>query len=185
MKGKLLVFVLVAALLGGGGYWHFGSQTPDTAPTSEQIKLVAVTNGCSGAGCNGRNPSGLCDDGITVASQNVTDGLLELRYSRSCKANWGRYTPYWNTAWGYTAMNIILHPTVSVWNPGGSSYGSAHTDDTWHQFGSSWSQMVDGTKKACTGTWLRYSGEGWVTGVHRSDPPTGWDDKVWQWGPCY
>ncbi len=54
----------------------------------------ATTNGCYGASCNGRDPSGLCDDGVTVAAMHVNMGMLELRYSPSCKSNWGRYTPY-------------------------------------------------------------------------------------------
>ncbi len=156
-------------------------------PTSSlQIALVANTSGCYGASCHSKNPSRLCDDGITVASKAVVDGMLELRYSPSCKSNWGRYTPYWNTATGYTATGTTLHARVTAWNPNGPSVNSAHSDTTWYQFGTSWSQMVDGTKAACTGVELRYSGEEWKSGqTYHNNPPTGWDDKLWQWGPCY
>lgn len=58
----------------------------------------AATGGCYGAGCNGLNPMGRCNsDAITVRSIPVQDGILDLRYSPSCKANWGRYNPYWRS----------------------------------------------------------------------------------------
>ena len=75
--------------------------------------------------------------------------MLELRYSRSCVSNWGRYTPYARTASTYAASRIGIYARVTVWNPGRSSYGTAnHANDT---YGSSWSQMVDGRITACTG----------------------------------
>lgn len=184
MRRIFVAITVVLLLLTGGGYWYSQSNISEGNPTTEQIELVAVTSGCHGASCNGQNPTGTCDDGITVATRDVRDGILELRYSPSCESNWGRYTPYWNTAWGYTASDIILTPRVTAWSPGGKSVDAANIDNTWHQFGSSWSQMVDGTKETCTGVELTYSGEGWKSnGV---EAPTGWEDeKVWQWGPCY
>lgn len=132
----------------------------------------AATGGCYGSGCNGRNPAGLCDDGITVASKAVTDGLLELRYSPSCKANWGRYTPWWNTAWGYYSSGVQIHARVTAWNPGGPSYGTAHHNDSISPYGSSWSQMVDGTKTACTGVEIVHYHADW------------YQSQGWNWGPC-
>ncbi len=154
---------------------------------SPNITLAASTSGCYEASCNGRDPAGVCDDGITVASQAIVDGMLELRYSPSCKANWGRYTPYRQNAYSYSIIEkIVLHAHVTAWNPGEASVNSAHNDTSMLQFGSSWSQMVDGTKAACAGVELSYSGEGWTSGqTYHSNPPTGWDDKVWQSGPCY
>jgi hypothetical protein len=137
----------------------------------------ARTAGCYGAGCNGKNPSGLCDDGITVASKAVTDGILELRYSRSCKSNWGRYTPYWRTVVGYSSANppngTGIYARVTAWNPGKQSYGSAHSADI-NPFASSWSQMTDGGPTACTGVEVVHM---YGNGDNQS--------QGWTWGPCY
>lgn len=53
-------------------------------PLVMSVPASATTGGCSGAGCNGQDPSGKCDDGVTVAAMAVKDGMLELRYSSSC-----------------------------------------------------------------------------------------------------
>jgi hypothetical protein len=182
MRRTFVVALAVLLLAVGVAVGDSRRSQPTNSP---EIALAAKKSGCYGASCTGKNPTGLCDDGITVASKAVVDGVLELRYSRSCKANWGRYTPYRQNAYGYTLSKIVIHARVTAWNPGAPSVNSAHTDTSITQFGTSWSQMVDGTKAACTGVELSYSGEGWQTGVHHSDPPTGWDDKVWQWGLCY
>ncbi len=134
----------------------------------------AATGGCYGASCNGRDPSGLCDDGVTVATTTVAEGLLELRYSPSCGANWGRYTPWQPNAYGYFLQGKGIYARVTVWNPGSPSYGTAHHDMTWNNFGSSWSQMADGTKMACTGV------EVVITGDKGDYDSQGWDE-----GPCY
>src|SRR5476649_1249641 len=59
----------------------------------------AATHGCYGASCTGLDPTGRCDsDAYTVASiainadNGVYLGQLDLRYSPSCAANWGRFT---------------------------------------------------------------------------------------------
>ena len=135
----------------------------------------AATGGCYGASCNGLNPSDRCDgDARTVAAKAVKDGMLELRWSPSCVANWGRYTPYDRTATTYAKMGIVLYARVTTWNSGKPSVGTAY--HALGVYGSSWSQMVDGRTTACTGVEVRTS---------KDDPPPGWEDSVWNWGPCY
>src|SRR3712207_3701458 len=68
---------------------------------------------CYGAACDGFNPAQFgCDaDGTTVRSLDVPGGTIQLRYSRSCAANWARAT---YGGWGY------IEPYV--WNPNSRSY---------------------------------------------------------------
>lgn len=116
----------------------------------------ASSTACYAAGCNGLDPKGRCDsDAITVASKAVTEGQLDLRYSKTCAANWGRYTP--NTFHAQYLFFVVqkgIDARVTAWNPDESSYGRAH--QSFAIAGSSWSQMVDGTKKACVGVGITY-----------------------------
>lgn len=149
MRTKLLALALMLALVGGDLWFYKVNQSPTAkpTPTSEQITLIANTGGCYGASCNGKNPSDYCTDGITVAARPVTDGLLELRYSRSCKANWGRYTPWGRNGISGFFLTKGIYARVTAWNPGGPSYTTAHHDMSADSSGSSWSQMVDGQRK--------------------------------------
>lgn len=171
MRTKLLALVLVLALVGGSLWFYKTNQSIAAQPTSEQITLAANTGGCYGASCNGKDPSNYCTDGITVAAMSVTDGILELRYSPSCKANWGRYTPYWRDVGRLASQKQSIYARVTVWNPGGPSYGVAHTPID--PISSAWSEMADGTRTACTGVEIVYAGE---DGDHES--------QGWTWGPC-
>lgn len=67
--------------------------------------LVVVTPaaavGCSGTGCNGQDPEvmGCAADAFTMASAPIHDaynntnvGTVDIRYSPTCKTNWGRAT---------------------------------------------------------------------------------------------
>ncbi|MFE1285831.1 DUF2690 domain-containing protein [Streptomyces sp. NPDC058751] len=48
---------------------------------------------CSGSSCDGKNPSTYCqDDAETVKSVTLGQATLQLRYSASCRAAWGRIT---------------------------------------------------------------------------------------------
>lgn len=133
----------------------------------------ARTGGCYGASCKGLNPSGLCDDGITIASVGVKDGALDMRYSRSCAANWGRYTPYARNAGSKGLLGGTgIYARVTVWNPGGPSYGLAYSAPGIT--GSSWSQMTDGRFRACTGVEVVY-----VLGLGN------YESQGWAWGPCH
>jgi len=152
----------------------------------------AATGGCYGASCNGLDPTGRCDgDAVTVASKDIGSGVIELRYSKSCAANWGRYLSYRNFF-----QTVHTRPRVTSWNPGGHSYRQAHLGTELFSESSNWSQMVDGTKEACTGVGIESSGDTWTGGATKprtdtspeavdDDPPTGWADEVWHWGPCY
>lgn len=146
---------------------------------------MAATGGCYGSECAGLDPAGMCDgDAITVASQAITTyhgyaGQLELRYSPSCAANWGRFAP----ARGATeAARVLLGAPVpafgrvTVWNPNGHSQGWAQRA-SW-PWESDWTNMVDGTIKACTGVEVFYS-----TG--RGSGGSGSEATGWNWGPCF
>lgn len=158
LRGTLLSILLVLGVMVGA--------------LTTTVPARATTGGCYGASCNGQDPSGRCDDGITVAAMGVTYGMLELRYSPSCKSNWGRYTPYGKDAAGWFAQRTGIWVRVTTWNPGGPSYQTAH-----HSLalvaGSSWSQMTDGRPTACTGV-----------EVYLSKPNGNIESQGWNWGPC-
>lgn len=152
--------------------------------------------GCYGASCNGLDPMGRCDsDAITVGAMHVSGGMLELRYSPSCAANWGRHTAYRREVGG-----LKDHIRITAWNPGKNSYETAHRSE-WSLESilfpqSSWSQMTDGTKKACTGIEIvSVSSQGLAlekkpTAWKAEDYSTKWDSaqkssSEWIWGPCY
>jgi hypothetical protein len=143
--------------------------------TTIAMPTVANAAACYGASCNGLDPTGRCDsDAKTVGAMNVTDGMLELRWSPSCAANWGRYTPYQRTITAYALMNppIGIWVRITVWNPRTQSYSTAHNADL-NAYASSWSQMTDGTLLACTGIEVLHI---FGYGDHES--------QGWAWGPC-
>jgi hypothetical protein len=153
-------------------------------PTSE-ISTPTATHGCYGAECTGLDPKGRCDgDAEIVASMAVEDwfaspGQLDLRYSESCKANWGRFTPYsryFNAA--ALGSSVPLWGRVTVWNPGEPSQPTVQSKGTAPLFGSDWSRMVDGTKTACTGVEVF-----WISDYKDSLSPT-IESSGWHWGPC-
>ena len=136
------------------------------------VAPAANAASCYGSSCAGKNPSGTsCErDARTVGAMTVGgDGMLELRYSPSCKANWGRFSTYWRSdLFNMNAGTGISYARVTSWNPGGRSRGVAD----WRTNGLSatwWSKMVDGTKRACTG-------------VELVSQPS--DSQGWTWGPC-
>lgn len=150
---------------------------------------AAATGKCLGASCTGLDPTNRCDgDAYTVHSMAINDaalylGQLDLRYSPSCKANWGRFS----TASGarYIALWSQRQPypyggRVTVWNPGGVSQQPVQANYTCSAAPFStctfWSKMVDGRGLACTGV------EPWT----RVDDPysPGPESKGWFWGPC-
>ncbi|MEO3807477.1 DUF2690 domain-containing protein [Sphaerisporangium sp. B11E5] len=63
-----------------------------TAPPASAGALV-----CSGSACDGRDPQGNCSgDARTVDSLTLGQAILELRYSRACRAAWARIS---NAPW--------------------------------------------------------------------------------------
>jgi len=147
----------------------------------------AATGGCYGASCAGLDPTGRCDgDAYTVLSIAINDaalylGQLDLRYSRSCAANWGRFTIATGARYILLAETNQPYPfggRVTAWNPGGPSQPTVQKDYTC--FGapytgcSFWSRMVDGRGKACTGV------EPWTRTMYGN----GLESRGWYWGPC-
>lgn len=189
MRARTFVVLLVlAAAFVGGVYWAGKQkQVQPQAEATGNVRLVA-SGGCSGSGCNGKDPADLCGDGITVASEDIKGmGLLELRYSRSCKANWGRFTAY--TSLLPWIANATIYAKVTVWNPGRESYLTAH-----HGTGknSSWSYMTDGNPKACTGVEIVIVNQKGNDYKIEDEYPDGQIDTSgdsrslgWTWGPCY
>jgi Protein of unknown function (DUF2690) len=98
------------------------------------LPSTAFAAGCYAAGCNGQDPHAMgCDqDAQTVASVDTSDGLVNLRWSNTCQANWAQVQNV--STWG-----------INFWviNKAGDkqSYG-------WGWFGpaSGWSNMVNGHK---------------------------------------
>ncbi|MDI2124771.1 DUF2690 domain-containing protein [Yinghuangia seranimata] len=74
MKHRIAVLLGTGALLAGG---LVAAPEASAAPT------------CLGATCNGKNPAATtcADDARTV----ISDYPMELRYSSSCRAAWGRF----------------------------------------------------------------------------------------------
>lgn len=191
MRTRWAVLVLVAALL-GGGFWYCQNHQNATAQSSSEKVTLAYYGGCYGGSCNGLDPSKNCTDGRTVASMDVQrGGLLELRYSPSCKANWGRYTPYQGRAITAAAMGQTIYARVTAWNPGGKSYGTAHRDLSIPGTGSSWSQLVDGVVTACTGVEIvviSQDGDDHKIAEKYPDGQPNFSGEAksqgWTWGPC-
>lgn len=155
--------------------------------------VVAVTStsaqaaACYGASCTGRNPQGTCNgsDAKTVGAMNVNlagqnQGMLELRWSPSCVANWGRFTPYWRWESGLAESEIAIFARVTVWNPGAPSQGTAY-NARYFVGESTYSFMTDGRPRACTGVEVFH--------LHNAGNPSGapgdMESLGWFWGPCY
>lgn len=142
------------------------------------VSSPAQAAACYGASCNGHNPEGLCShDAKTVGAMHVGDGMLELRWSPSCVANWGRFTAYERTELSYHRAGRGIWARVTVWNPGGQSYGTAYNAKWLGQ--STYSHMTDGRPRACTGVEIYH--------YDRSDSGSvgPLESTGWWWGPCY
>lgn len=171
MRAPIRVLALLFALV-------FAVST--TAVAAAPSARADTTGGCYGASCNDRNPQGLCGgDAKTVGAMDVGDGMLELRWSPSCAANWGRFTAYSRTEATYLSSHVIIHARVTVWNPGAQSYQTAHHALNIGE--STWSNMTDGRPQACTGVE--------ITHVYQADSGSGavddYQSQGWTWGPCY
>jgi hypothetical protein len=147
---------------------------------------AAATHGCFGAGCTGLDPTNRCDgDAYTVHSIAINSGMylgqLDLRYSPSCKANWGRFTSASGPRYVLLAETGQSYPfggRVTVWNPGGPSQQTVQKYYTClgapYTSCSFWSRMVDGRGTACTGV------EPWTRTMNGNGP----ESRGWFWGPC-
>ncbi|MER6536699.1 DUF2690 domain-containing protein [Streptomyces sp900105755] len=99
LAGVVGVVVVVAAVLfltggdGGGrkNQGHGASATPSTATGSGLPAGVK----CAGTGCTGKDAEAMgCSGDLVTTAKTVTVGAttLEVRYSRTCGAAWGRIT---------------------------------------------------------------------------------------------
>ncbi|WP_426363636.1 DUF2690 domain-containing protein [Streptomyces sp. E-08] len=89
--------VVLAVLLVAGAISYAalsGSGEPPAAPRPKPVVTVAgPATGCTLAACEGRDPKKMnCGaDAVTVRTGSIPkDLVIELRYSRACKAAWGR-----------------------------------------------------------------------------------------------
>ncbi|MFD7162987.1 DUF2690 domain-containing protein [Streptomyces violascens] len=74
----------IAVLLGTGALLATGLVAAPNA---------AAATSCLGATCNGKNPAATtcANDARTVAGNQAPIDAMELRYSPSCRAAWGRF----------------------------------------------------------------------------------------------
>lgn len=99
---------------------------------------AAHAAGCHALSCNGVDPAaaGCAGDAYTVASVNTPQGLVELRYSPSCVANWARISNSSPGTW-FWAQDCNNGYNQQFYLPSGYTSG--------------WTYMVDGTPAARAG----------------------------------
>ncbi|MEU8619646.1 DUF2690 domain-containing protein [Streptomyces sp. NPDC048623] len=97
--GRALWVSLVLAVLlvaGAGAYAvaaFSGDDEPSAPKPTQAVKVAGPATGCTLAACEGRDPKKMnCGaDAVTVRTGSIPkDLVIELRYSRACKAAWGR-----------------------------------------------------------------------------------------------
>lgn len=112
---------MMGKLVAAAVFWAFFAVSLGASAHAEN------TAGCYGSDCTGKNPVGLCDgDAYTVDSMEVKTGLgyagpLDLRYSPSCAAYWGRFSVVYRTQHILAfakGLSIPNYGRVTVWNPG-------------------------------------------------------------------
>ncbi len=125
------------------------------------IILVAITSmlsnispaaavGCTGAGCNGKDPdSNGCSPGSVVLKSTYSGGArsvtVDLKYSAACNAKWGRVQINYNPM-----STAILNSSVTG-TPGGptqsgpSSLGLFSGDADWSNMLSGWTSIGCGS----------------------------------------
>ncbi|MGY4926848.1 DUF2690 domain-containing protein [Streptomyces sp. 900105755] len=99
LAGVVGVAVVVAAVLfltggDGGGRKNQGNGAPATPSTATSSGLPAGVK-CAGTGCTGKDAEAMgCSGDLVTTAKTVTVGAttLEVRYSRTCGAAWGRIT---------------------------------------------------------------------------------------------
>ncbi|MFJ3774358.1 DUF2690 domain-containing protein [Streptomyces sp. NPDC090075] len=99
LAGVVGVAVVVAAVFfltgnDGGGKKNQGNGASVTPSTSVSSDLPAGVK-CAGAGCTGKDAEAMgCSGDLVTTAKTVTVGAttLEVRYSRTCGAAWGRIT---------------------------------------------------------------------------------------------
>ncbi|UQA93498.1 helix-turn-helix domain-containing protein [Streptomyces halobius] len=91
--GALLVAVAAVLLLNPFG--SDGRAAPKPSPTPSKKPVLPAGVKCSGADCAGQDPEekGCADEHAVTAARGVAGGaLIEVRYSKVCRAAWARIT---------------------------------------------------------------------------------------------
>ncbi|MDQ0763364.1 transcriptional regulator with XRE-family HTH domain [Streptomyces canus] len=98
LAGVVGVLVVVAAVFfltdGGGGKQNSGADTSPSPSASASVSLPAGVK-CSGAGCTGKDAEAMgCSGNLVTTAKTATVGatVVEVRYSETCGAAWGRVT---------------------------------------------------------------------------------------------
>lgn len=121
----------------------------------------ASAAGCYGDWCSGKDPTatGCANDAITVASTDAGVGRLDLRWSPSCKTNWGRFYLYPTRSDGGGYVYAIQPSTGYKTNNGGWQAG------TWSSLTSqtTWSPMIYSPTRCVKAVVGRYPGWRWNT----------------------
>ncbi|MER5836039.1 DUF2690 domain-containing protein [Streptomyces sp. NPDC002130] len=93
--GVLVVIAGAFYLTGGGGDDEAKGGAPSPTPTVSSDPKLPPGVKCSGAGCTGKDAEAMgCSGDLVTTAQTATVGttVVEVRYSETCKAAWGRIT---------------------------------------------------------------------------------------------
>ncbi|WP_266388258.1 helix-turn-helix domain-containing protein [Streptomyces canus] len=98
LSGVVGVLVVVAAVFfltdGGGDKKRTGADKSPSPSASTSVSLPAGVK-CSGAGCTGKDAEAMgCSGNLVTTARTATVGatVVEVRYSETCGAAWGRVT---------------------------------------------------------------------------------------------
>lgn len=98
LSGVVGVLVVVAAVFfltdGGGDKKKTGADKSPSSSASTSVSLPAGVK-CSGAGCTGKDAEAMgCSGNLVTTAKTATVGatVVEVRYSETCGAAWGRVT---------------------------------------------------------------------------------------------
>lgn len=96
---RLVLFsiALLASLLGVTAFMGLSMTSAHTHAQAGQAQTTHPNHAqvaCSGEGCDGLDPAvtGCAADAYTVQTAVFSNSYVELRYSPTCKTNWGRVT---------------------------------------------------------------------------------------------
>ncbi|MFF5369213.1 DUF2690 domain-containing protein [Streptomyces sp. NPDC013187] len=93
--GVLVVIAGAFYLTGGGGDDEVKGGAPSPSPTVSSDPKLPPGVKCSGADCTGKDAEAMgCSGDLVTTAQTATVGTttVEVRYSKTCKAAWGRIT---------------------------------------------------------------------------------------------
>lgn len=118
---------------------------------------------CVGAGCVGRDPgqTSCASDAVNIAARVVPEGVIHLRWSKSCKLGWIRFTSSWRADLaGASSSSGVVYAETAAWprypgpiqKNGGIAY--AWNGTSW------WSRMVDARQGFCGKIRLNYQSGG-------------------------